>query len=108
MSKESAMNSDRRIATDDAFERDVLQSALPVLVRFSAEWSGPCRIMGPVVSAAATEFQDKLIFADVDIDSGLEAIGRFGVRLTPTVILLNHGQEMARKSGPMTKEALIR
>ena len=101
-------NGERRFATDEALQRDALQSDLPVLLRFSAEWSGPCRTMGAVISIIAKDYEGRLVFVDVDIDSGLDVIGRFGVKITPTMILLKNGKEVARKAGPMSKEAFSR
>ena len=55
--------------TEQSFKEEVLDSDIPVLVDFWAEWCGPCKMIAPVVEELATEFDGKMSFAKVDVDN---------------------------------------
>jgi len=78
--------------TDSSFEEDVLNSDLPVLVDFWAEWCGPCKMVAPTVEAIAREYSGKLRVAKVNVDENANTPGRYGIRGIPTLLLFKGGQ----------------
>jgi thioredoxin 1 len=85
--------------SDASFETDVLGADGPVLVKFEAEWCGPCKAMKPMIQDLAQEFGDKLTVATLDIDRNNQTPYRFGVRGVPTVILFDKGKVVGQKVG---------
>ena len=83
--------------TDANFEEVVLNSKLPVLVDFWAEWCGPCRMVGPIVDELYAEYEGKAIIGKVNVDENPGVSGSFGVRNIPTILFIKNG-EVADKS----------
>ena len=92
--------------TDAAFEHDVLQAELPVLVDFWAEWCGPCKAIAPVLDEIAKDYAGKLIVVKVNIDDNAGTPAKYGVRGIPTLILFKNGQIEATKVGALSKSQL--
>jgi thioredoxin 1 len=92
--------------TDGSFETEVLQSQLPVLVDFWAEWCAPCRQLAPSLKDLADDFQGRLRVAKVNIDDNPATPGRYGIRGIPTLILFKNGQIEATKVGGMPKSKI--
>lgn len=93
---------------DENFDREVLQSDIPVLVDFWAEWCEPCKLVGPTVEALAADYKGKIKVAKLDVDDNPEAAGRFGVRSIPTLIVFKDGKAQetavgARPKGQLTE-----
>ena len=95
------------VLTGDNFESEVMQSELPVLVDFWETWCGPCRMVGPVVSEIAEEYEGKVKVGKVDVDEEDELAERFGVQSIPTIILFKNGEEAARQVGFAPKAKLV-
>lgn len=93
--------------TDAGFSAQVLDAAGPVLVKFEADWCGPCQAMKPMVAELAGEYGDKLTIATLDIDQNPQTPSRFGVRGVPTVMLFKDGQVVATKVGLPRKADLV-
>lgn len=93
------------IVTDNDFEEKVLQSKIPVLVDFWAEWCQPCKTAGPILEELSETFKDKLIIAKVNVDENSQSASRFAVMSIPTVILFNKGSEVERQVGFSGKQA---
>lgn len=89
------------------FETEVLQSPIPVLLDFWAEWCGPCRLIGPHVEAIANEYAGKAKVYKIDVDSEGELAMRFGVMSIPTLIVIKGGQEVDRMTGAGSKEQIV-
>jgi len=96
--------------TDDAFEKAVLQSSLPVIVDFWAPWCGPCRMIAPMLEKIAKEFAGKVIIAKVNTDENPDWATRFGVQGIPTMLFVANGKVVHRQIGalpePMFRDIL--
>ena len=92
--------------TDVNFENEVIQSGLPVLVDFWAEWCGPCRLMTPILDEVAPFYQDKLKIGKLNVDENEDAPTKFGVMNIPTMIVFKGGRESERIVGAMSKTDL--
>ena len=89
------------------FDRHATQSDIPLLVDFWATWCGPCRAMAPIFEQAATQLEPDLRLVKVDSDAVQELLRRFSIQSIPTLMLVHHGREIARKSGVMPLPQLL-
>jgi len=92
--------------TDDAFETDVLQADLPVLVDYWAEWCGPCKMIAPILDEISGEYADKLKICKMDIDANQQTPPKYGIRGIPTLMLFKNGELAATKVGALSKSQL--
>ena len=92
--------------TDQTFDTEVLNSEVPVLVDFWAEWCGPCKMIAPALEDLAKDMAGKVTVAKVNIDENPATPQRYGVRGIPTLILFKGGQVAATKIGALQKSAL--
>lgn len=92
---------------DASFEKEVLNSPLPVLVDYWAEWCGPCRMIAPILDEIAQEYEGRLKVAKLNIDENPTIPPRYGIRGIPTLMLFKAGQIEATKVGALTKSQLI-
>ena len=74
------------------FEREVLQSGLPTVVDFYADWCGPCRMVSPVIEALSREYTGRAKFVKVNTDENPELTERFGIMSIPTVMIFKEGK----------------
>ncbi|SQD79493.1 thioredoxin TrxA [Moritella yayanosii] len=92
--------------TDAAFDTDVINSELPVLVDFWAEWCGPCKMIAPILSEVAEEYAGKVIIGKLNIDQNSDTPPKFGIRGIPTLLLFKNGAVAATKVGALSKAQL--
>ncbi|MFY0639688.1 thioredoxin TrxA [Bermanella sp. WJH001] len=92
--------------TDDSFDADVLQSDVPVLVDYWAEWCGPCKMIAPVLEEISEEYAGKLKVAKLNIDQNEATPPKFGIRGIPTLMIFKNGQIEGTKVGALSKSQL--
>jgi thioredoxin 1 len=92
--------------TDATFAQDVLKSDKPVLLDFWAEWCGPCKMIAPILDEIASEYQDRIKIAKLNIDENPQTPPKFGIRGIPTLILFKNGTVEAQKVGAVSKSQL--
>jgi thioredoxin 1 len=92
---------------DSDFNELVLESELPVLLDYWAEWCGPCKMIAPILDAVAEEFEGKLTVAKLNIDDNPQTPQKYGVRGIPTLMIFKNGEIAATKVGALTKAALV-
>lgn len=92
--------------TDANFDSEVIQSGIPVLVDFWAEWCQPCRMQNPILEELTKEFEGKVKIAKLNVDDNPATAGKFGVMSIPTLLLFNKGQIVKQWIGVQSKETL--
>ena len=90
--------------TDASFEEEVLQSDIPVLLDFWAEWCGPCRMVGPVIDELSKDFEGKAIIGKLNVDSNQISAAKYGVKSIPTVLLFKDGEMISKQVGVAPKQ----
>ena len=92
--------------TDASFKSEVLESSIPVLVDYWAEWCGPCKMIAPILEEVGKEYAGKLKIAKLNIDDNPKTPGEYGIRGIPTLILFKGGNVEATKVGALSKSQL--
>jgi len=94
--------------SDATFEKEVLQSAIPVLIDFWAPWCGPCKAIAPVVEELSKVYDGKLKVVKMNVDDNPNTPGRYGVRGIPNLILFQGGQVKDQIVGAVPKAHLVK
>jgi len=98
----------RTVALDDAgFDAVVQGTELPVVVDFWAPWCGPCRSMAPQFEQAAQSLRGRALLVKVNSDDSPRVAARFGIRSIPTLVRLEAGREVARRSGALPAAQIV-
>ena len=92
--------------SDESFNSEVLNSDIPVLVDYWAEWCGPCKVIAPVLEEIANEYDGKMKVCKLDIDANEATPPKYGIRGIPTLMLFKDGAVEATKVGALSKSQL--
>ena len=101
------MNNSIVALSDNSFENEVVESKIPVLVDFWAQWCGPCKAIAPILDEIAQKYEGKVKIAKLDVDHNPATPPKFGVRGIPTLILFKDGQVKATQVGLLSKADLM-
>lgn len=105
--KETKMSNDLILNVTDAdFEKEVLQSQLPVLLDFWAPWCAPCKMIAPILESIAPEYQGKLKIVKINVEENSQTPAKFGIRQIPTLLIIKNGEAAATKVGTLSKGQL--
>jgi thioredoxin 1 len=94
-------------ATDGNFEQLVLQSDLPVIVDFWAEWCGPCRMVSPILEELSAEHGDKVSFVKLNVDENPQVAASYRITSIPTLNVYSGGQVVKQIIGAKPKSAIM-
>lgn len=92
---------------ESSFQAEVLEADLPVLVDFSAEWCGPCKMVDPIVHELSEEWAGKVKVVKIDADEAPGILNRYGILGIPTLMFLVNGEVRERVTGYQPKKRLI-
>ncbi len=100
------MSNNIQHVNDETWDSEVLQSNVPVLVDYFAEWCGPCKMIAPILDEIAEKYVDKVKICKLDIDESRSTTAKYGVRGVPTLMIIRDGQVEATKVGALSKSQL--
>jgi len=92
--------------TDKNFKQEVLESDLPVLVDFWADWCGPCKMIAPLIEEIAQQYSGKIKVAKLNIDEGQATTTKYGIMSIPTLIIFKDGKATDQVVGALSKKDL--
>ncbi|MBH1941940.1 thioredoxin [Mobilitalea sibirica] len=92
--------------TDANFKNEALESDIPVLVDFYADWCGPCKMVAPIIAELADEYQGVFKIGKLNVDDNSETAGAYRVMSIPTMIIFKDGKPVETMVGALSKQAL--
>jgi len=95
------------ILTDQSWDNEVLNSDLPVIVDFWAEWCAPCSMIAPVVEQMSEEYEGKIKVGKLNVDENQVTAGKYQVMAIPTLLFFNGGKLVDRVAGVVPKKILV-
>jgi len=97
---------DEVAVTAGNFDSEVVQSAVPVVADFWAEWCGPCKMIAPVLRELALQYKDKIKIAKIDVDAQVELAQQFNIVSIPTILVFSKGKVVKQQIGAVPRQAL--
>ena len=97
---------DEVTVTNSNFDAEVVNSAVPVVADFWAEWCGPCKMIAPVLKDLARDYKDKIKIAKIDVDAEGELAQQFNIVSIPTILVFSKGQVVKQQIGAVPRQAL--
>lgn len=92
--------------TADNFDTEVLQSSMPVLIDFWAEWCGPCKMISPIVEELAGSYDGKLKVGKVNVDEEGDIASQYGIISIPTLLVFKNGEIVNKQVGAVPRPAI--
>jgi len=92
--------------TDDSFQKEVLDSEVPVLVDFWAPWCGPCKMLTPTLEEISEENSGKIKIVKINVDDNQKMAAKFGIKSIPTMIIFNKGELKNQIVGSLPKQEI--
>ena len=93
--------------TDASFQSEVLESDVPVLVDFYADWCGPCKMMVPVIEELSNEYEGKVKIGKLNVDEQPKTAEKYRVMSIPTILIIKNGQTVETIVGAVPKSSLV-
>jgi thioredoxin 1 len=94
--------------SDNNFDVEVLQSNLPVLVDFWAEWCAPCKALAPTLDVVAKDYQGRARIMKLNVDQNISTSSRYNIKGIPTLLLFKGGAVKEQIVGTTTREAIAK
>ncbi|QEH68139.1 thioredoxin [Cellulosilyticum sp. ST5] len=92
--------------TDDNFKTDALESSIPVVVDFYADWCGPCKMMAPVIDELAGDYEGKVRIGKVNTDENRGTASKYNIMSIPTILFIKNGEVVDQVVGAVPKTVL--